>query len=113
MQYFHLQMWYFRQTHHIVYAGEVPLPPTDDGIPAPSIYFDDRGEIHNVKVDNKRRIDILHTKKGCMRSGDMHPNEQCDFVFSGKVKIWTLAKNGSTTTTTYGKHELIKIPRGE
>jgi len=48
-----------------------------------------------------------------MRSGDMHPNEQRDFVFSGKVKIWTLAKNGSTTTTTYGKHELIKIPRGE
>mmetsp|Transcript_23780 Transcript_23780/g.38892 ORF Transcript_23780/g.38892 Transcript_23780/m.38892 type:complete len:228 (+) Transcript_23780:3-686(+) len=84
----------------------------DDSIPAPSIYYDDRGEIHNIEVNNAHRINILYTKAGYLRSGDLHPNEQCDFIFSGKVKIWTLAEDGSTTITTYGKHEFIKIPIG-
>lgn len=90
----------------------IPLPPIEDGIPAPSIYYDERGEIHNIKVGNKQRINILYTKAGYLRSGDLHPNEQCDFIFSGKVKIWTLAEDGSTTTATYGKHEFISIARG-
>ncbi|KAL7550840.1 hypothetical protein ACHAWF_014039 [Thalassiosira exigua] len=106
---------------NVTLGNAVPLPPADDGIPAPSVYYDDRGEIHNVKVgssgrrgddDSVRRINILYTRAGCMRSGDMHPNEQCDFVFSGKVSVWTLAGDGSTTVTTYRKHDFVKIPRG-
>lgn len=42
----------------------------------------------------------------------MHPNEQCDFIFSGRVNVWTLSKDGSTNVQTYGKHEFVKIPRG-
>ena len=85
----------------------------DDGIPTPSIYYDDRGEIHNVKLNNQHRINILYTNSGYLRSGDIHPNTQCDFIFSGSVKVWTLSNiDGSTITTTYGKHEFIKIPRG-
>lgn len=90
----------------------VPLPPEDDGIPTPSVYCDDRGEIHNVKVNNKHRLNILYTKAGYMRSGDLHTNKQCDFIFSGKVRIWTLAKDGSTAMTTFGDHEYVEIPRG-
>ena len=78
----------------------------------PSVYRDERGEIHNVKVNNAHRINILYTKAGYMRSGDLHPNLQCDFVFAGKVKVWTLEKDGSTKIATYGKHEFISIPRG-
>jgi len=99
-------------------GGVVPLPPSsppvdeDDGIPAPSIYYDVRGEIHNVRVNGLHRINILHTRAGFLRSGDLHPNEQCDFVFSGRVRVWTLAEDGSTTTTTYGQRSFISIPRG-
>lgn len=81
------------------------------GIPTPSIYTDDRGEIHNIKANDKR-INILYTKKGYLRSGDLHPNEQCDFIFSGKVNIWTLQSDGRTKVTYYGAHDFIKIPRG-
>lgn len=81
------------------------------GIPTPSIYTDDRGEIHNIKANDKR-INILYTRKGYLRSGDLHPNEQCDFIFSGKVKIWTLQSDGRTKITTYGAHDFICIPRG-
>ena len=101
-------------------GGVIPIPPSsppldddgDDGIPAPSIYYDVRGEIHNVRVNGKYRISILYTRAGYLRSGDLHPNEQCDFVFSGKVRVWTLAENGSTTKTTYGQRSFISIPRG-
>jgi len=49
-------------------GGVIPLPPSsppaddddDDGIPAPSIYYDVRGEIHNVRVNGKYRISILY-----------------------------------------------------
>jgi uncharacterized RmlC-like cupin family protein len=81
-------------------------------MPAPSIYYDDRGEIHNVRVNGGHRINILHTRAGCLRSGDVHPNEQCDFVLSGKVRVWTLNENGSMISTTYGKHTFLCIPRG-
>ena len=85
----------------------------DDGIPTPSIYYDDRGEIHNVKLNNQHRINIRYTNSGYLRSGDIHPNTQCDFIFSGSVKIWTLSNiDGSTKTTTYSKYDFIKIPRG-
>lgn len=80
-------------------------------IPTPSIYIDERGEIHNIKANDKR-INILFTKKGYLRSGDLHPNEQCDFIFSGKVKIWTLQSDGSTKITSYGAHDFISIARG-
>mmetsp|Transcript_32490 Transcript_32490/g.68647 ORF Transcript_32490/g.68647 Transcript_32490/m.68647 type:complete len:174 (-) Transcript_32490:2617-3138(-) len=75
-------------------------------------YYDARGEIHNLKVNDAHRINILYTKAGFLRSGDIHPNEQCDFIFRGSVKVWTLSADGSTKTTTYGKHEFIKIPIG-
>eukprot|EP00985_Skeletonema_marinoi_P006125 scaffold2657_cov155-Skeletonema_marinoi.AAC.5 len=80
-------------------------------IPTPSIYTDERGEIHNIKANDKR-INILYTKNGYLRSGDLHPNEQCDFIFSGKVKIWTLQSDGSTKITDYCAHDFISIPRG-
>ena len=81
------------------------------GIPTPSIYTDDRGEIHNIKANDKR-INILYTKKGYLRSGDLHPNEQFDFIFSGKIKIWTLQSDGCTKITNYGANDFIRIPRG-
>jgi hypothetical protein len=84
----------------------------DDGIPAPSIYYDCRGEIHNIKVNNNQRINILFTKAGYLRSGDIHRNVQCDFIFTGKVKVWTLSKDGSTTIQCYNKHDFIQIPKG-
>jgi hypothetical protein len=78
-------------------------------VPTPSIYLDGRGEIHNIQAGNKR-INILFTKKGVMRSGDIHKNIQHDFVFEGSVEVWFLEKNGSTTKLIYGAYEYIQVP---
>ena len=58
------------------------------------------------------RVNVLYTQAGHLRSGDLHPNVQCDFIFSGKVKVWTLGTDGYTDIRTLEKHSLIKIPRG-
>lgn len=80
-------------------------------VPRPSIYSDARGEIHNILVGGKR-INLLYTKAGVMRSGDMHRNTQNDFVFSGAVEIWTMQRDGSTEKTTYRAHQHLEIPIG-
>ena len=97
-----------------------PSNAVNQTIPTPSIYCDGRGEIHNVSVAtssisrsgdwNNRRFNILYTNKGVMRSGDLHPNFQCDFLFSGSVQVWTLQKDGSTKKTVYGPKQYIEIP---
>ena len=46
-------------------------PPTPV-IPVPSVYSDARGSIHNLLIHDRYRINILHTHKGVMRSGDIH-----------------------------------------
>lgn len=78
-------------------------------VPVPSIFIDGRGEIHNI-LAGKKRINILHTKKGVMRSGDIHKNTQHDFVFEGAVEVWFLEKDGSTTKRSYGAYEYIRVP---
>jgi hypothetical protein len=78
-------------------------------IPVPSVYRDDRGEIHNFQI-GPRRINLLHTVKGVMRSGDLHPQTQHDFVFSGQVEVWTLQKDGTTRKDVYGPNQYIAIP---
>jgi hypothetical protein len=106
--------------------------PKDPPIPAPSVFVDDRGEIHNVRVgdvyagrmgfsaDHKHptsptslqqtRYNIMYTKAGVMRSGDLHKVIQHDFVFEGSVRVWLLGKDGTTSSHTYGPHSYVCIP---
>ena len=76
----------------------------------PSIYKDGRGEIHNNLVGDYKRINLLYTKKGVMRSGDIHRNTQHDFVFSGQVEVWFLEKDGSTVKRIYGPNQYVRVP---
>ena len=89
---------------NVIQPSKVNIP-----VPTPSIYVDGRGEIHNIQAGNKR-INILFTKAGVMRSGDIHKNIQHDFVFEGRVEVWFLEKNGSTTKLIYGAYEYIRVP---
>jgi len=97
-------------TLQLLASPNVTQPQTiNKPIPAPSIFIDVRGEIHNILAGNKR-INILYSKAGVMRSGDIHCNTQHDFLFEGSVQVWFLEKNGSTTKKTYGAYEYIRVP---
>lgn len=80
-------------------------------LPVPSIYEDDRGSIQNLSVGpDEKRYNILHTKSGAMRSGDIHPNTQHDFIFEGAVELWLLTPDGRTQKTLHYKGSYIRIP---
>lgn len=68
--------------------------------PVPSIYVDDRGEIHRFRVGGTR-INMLFSKKDVMRSGYLHNHKTFSFVVKGSVELWLLEKEG-TVKTVYG-----------
>lgn len=75
--------------------------------PVPSIFHDDRGEIHRLRVGGKR-VNLLFSKAQVMRSGYLHPNTTHDFIISGKVEVWTLTDKG-TEKTVYGSQEHFEV----
>ena len=94
--------------HHPL-VEEAP-PRINRPVLVPSVYQDGRGEIHNFAI-SQFRVNLLSTKAGVLRSGDVHDSVQHDFVFSGKVRVWILVqKETTTTTTTATKEDIIRDP---
>ena len=75
--------------------------------PVPSIFVDDRGEIHRLRVGGKR-INMLFSKKDVMRSGYLHNHKTFSFVVSGKVELWLLKPEG-TVKTVHGPNEFFCV----
>jgi hypothetical protein len=110
-------------------------------IPAPSVFFDPRGEVHNLRLGGatmaaaaaaeeeedaskkaaaplprfsstlkRTRYNVLYTRSGMMRSGDVHRTSQHDFVLDGAVNVWTLRGDGSTRLDRHGPGSYVTIP---
>lgn len=75
--------------------------------PVPSIFVDDRGEIHRLRVGGKR-VNMLFSKKDVMRSGYLHNHKTFGFVISGQVELWLLGDKG-TSKTVYGPHSYFQV----
>eukprot|EP01102_Stenamoeba_stenopodia_P020198 TRINITY_DN7796_c0_g1_i1.p1 TRINITY_DN7796_c0_g1~~TRINITY_DN7796_c0_g1_i1.p1 ORF type:complete len:161 (-),score=22.89 TRINITY_DN7796_c0_g1_i1:100-549(-) len=94
--------------HSEVY--EAPVASISTSTP----YFSDaRGSIQRVECGGMI-VNMMHTKKGFMRSGDIHKDHQYDFVYSGKVEVW-MRKNFPSDQeydekTVYGPNSLIDVP---
>ncbi len=89
-------------------SADVYEPPAGDMSSA--IYRDVRGEIHRIEAGGFK-VNLLFTKRGFMRSGDLHKNIQFDFIYSGKVEIWTREGNRDVKKV-YGKNQFIELPPG-
>ena len=64
-------------------AGALYAPPTGHGeVRVPSTIRDVRGEVHNLRFGGFR-FNIVESKAGSIRSGDVHRSDQLDVVFSG------------------------------
>lgn len=55
---------------------------------------DDRGTIDRLRVGGKR-INLLYSVSGVMRSGYLHPETKYGFVVSGEVEVWVLTNQGT------------------
>ena len=78
-------------------------------VDVPSVYVDGRGEIHNFEIGG-RRLNLMFTKAGVKRSGDLHRHSQHDFVFSGRVEVVTMEADGSSARKLYNKYQYFCIP---
>ena len=76
--------------------------------PVPSVYMDDRGEIHRIRTGGKR-VNLLHSQRDVMRSGYLLATESFGFVISGKVELWTLHEH-KTQKKIYQANESFSVP---
>lgn len=84
-------------------------PPAGHGVVAvPSTLRDARGEIHNMDIAGAR-FNVLVSKAGTMRSGDVHRWPQYDTVFRGLVQV-TTRESGKDVMRTYTSGDRILIP---
>ena len=75
--------------------------------PIPSIFMDDRGSIHRLRIGHLR-VNLLWTVADAMRSGYLHNVKTHDFVISGKVQVWTLTEKG-TVKQDYGPTQYFTV----
>ena len=87
-------------------------PDVTKGTASPALseptFTDIRGTIQRLDLGGKK-LNVLFTKAGFMRSGDLHQNTQFDFIFSGKIELW-LRKDEKDEKIVYGPNSFIEIP---
>lgn len=71
---------------------------------------DARGEIHRLKL-NGTKFNVLFTKKGAYRSGDVHPHNQYNLILSGEIEITSRVKDKDVKVIRK-PNELIITPKG-
>jgi quercetin dioxygenase-like cupin family protein len=69
-----------------------------------TILCDERGRIIKTEKD----VNLIFTRAGAKRSGDIHPNTQYDYVVSGEVMVTRKLEDGSSSET-YKDGETIEI----
>lgn len=77
--------------------------------PVPSVFNDDRGSIHRLRVGGKR-INLSHSEAGIMRSGHLYPITTHVFVISGTVEVWLLQQTTGTKKVVHTTGDTFEIP---
>ncbi|MBU1198435.1 MAG: hypothetical protein KKF46_02120 [Nanoarchaeota archaeon] len=72
------------------------------------VYKDSRGEIHRKKEFGVK-FNVLYTKAGALRSGDVHSSEQYDLFLKGETEIW-FQKGDKIEKIVKGPNEFLVIP---
>lgn len=83
-------------------------PPGHGVIKVPSVHRDARGAIHNFDVDGVR-VNVLVSRAGSERSGDVHRFRQMDAVIKGRVTVVT-REGGRDVERTYTTGDSISVP---
>ena len=83
-------------------------PPRHGDVKVPSAVHDVRGSVHNLRI-GEFRFNVLVTKRGCLRSGDVHRAKQFDMLFKGRVRVMT-REHGKDVLRQYAAGDLIVIP---
>lgn len=69
-----------------------------------SLPLDCRGEIHQLVLRGVQ-VNLIFSRKGSLRSGDIHPNDQYDYIIKGRAIIQV----GDHIREKHGGNE-IRVP---
>ena len=83
-------------------------PPKHGEVAVPSTVRDARGAVHNLRIGGFR-FNVLESRAGTVRSGDVHKANQLDMVFSGHCRVTTRERGHDVTRDYYGG-QFIVIP---
>lgn len=83
-------------------------PPRHGDVAVPSTIDDARGKVHNLRVGGYR-FNVLESRAGTSRSGDVHGSRQYDVIFSGRVQV-TTRERARDVMREYGGGEMLVIP---
>ena len=83
-------------------------PPKHGHVEVPSTVSDARGSISNLAIGGFR-FNVLVSRAGTMRSGDVHRSRQLDMIFSGRVMV-TTREHGKDVSRMYHGGQLVVIP---
>jgi len=90
-------------------AVQTYAPPAGHGeVAVPSTHSDVRGAVHNLRIGGFR-FNVLVSKAGVLRSGDVHAARQFDMVFRGSVAV-TTREAGRDVVRRYESGDLVVIP---
>lgn len=83
-------------------------PPGHGEVAVPSTHEDIRGAVHNLRIGGFR-FNVLVSRSGVLRSGDVHPCRQFDMIFQGRVQV-TTREEGRDVNRMYNSGDLVVIP---
>ena len=93
-------------------ADVLPLlydPPTGHSKVAVSqVKSDTRGAVHNLEFGGFR-VNVLVSSAGTLRSGDLHPARQNDFLFKGRARV-TTRERGVDVHRNYTAGDFVRLP---
>jgi len=84
-------------------------PETKPGSLESPVFEDIRGKIERIDFKGTK-FNIIGTKKGFMRSGDLHKNTQFDLILSGKIELWVLTEDITEKTIVYPNQYVVLKP---
>lgn len=96
--------------HMDIFSSSDVYKPVGPGNLDQPFFEDARGFIRRIKKDG-HAVNILFTRKGFMRSGDLHKVIQYDFFFSGACEVW-FRQDGKDVKKVYSKNSFLEIPPG-
>lgn len=71
---------------------------------------DERGAIYHLKLDDDITINLLYSKKGTARAGDIHPNKQYNVILKGSVNIFREKEGKDEGETLFANHNTVTEP---
>eukprot|EP01001_Neometanema_parovale_P010203 NODE_6433_length_847_cov_133.828729_g6197_i0.p1 GENE.NODE_6433_length_847_cov_133.828729_g6197_i0~~NODE_6433_length_847_cov_133.828729_g6197_i0.p1 ORF type:complete len:240 (+),score=29.11 NODE_6433_length_847_cov_133.828729_g6197_i0:81-722(+) len=99
-----------RAGHSSVHDSELVVPAPPNTLKGDQTRFDDaRGSYQQLRFGENQYLNVIFTKAGHQRSGDLHKCAQVNYISWGQVRL-TLVRHGREYVSEHSAGDVITIP---